>query len=155
MQKIKETALKQIILECDFLYQGMEEKKSEVISALQRQSSLQNEIGSLSTGNNTLKSRKVRLTKRQDEINTITDTLMSKYEETLKEKNTLDEEFICLDRKLSASMVRIQELVSLARSLDEQINQQKQLQSSKTSRYDVLMDYETRSDGVKIGRAHV
>lgn len=151
MQKSKETALKQVILECDLLYQGMEEKKSEVITSLQRQSSLQNELGSLSTGNDTLKSRKVRLTKRQDEINAVTDTLTSRYEETLKTKNTLDEEFAGLDGRLSASKGRIQELVSMARSLDEQINQQKQLQSSKTSRYEVLMDYETRSEGVEAG----
>ena len=39
----------------------------------------------------------------------------------------------------------------MARSLDDQINQQKQLQSSKTSRYEVLMDYETRSEGVEAG----
>ena len=41
--------------------------------------------------------------------------------------------------------------MNTVRSLDEQINQQKQLQSSKTSRYEVLMDYEMRSEGVGAG----
>ncbi len=150
-QKTKETEQKQIVFECDLLYQGIEEKKSEVISILQKESSLQNEIGSLSTENDALKSRKMRLEKRQEEIQTFVETLISKHHETTNEKNALTDEFNSLDQKLSASKGRIQELVSSVRSLDEQINQQKQLQSSKTSRYEVLMDYEMRSEGVGAG----
>jgi len=151
IQKTKETEQKQIVFECDLLYQGIEEKKSEVISILQKGSSLQNEIGSLSTENDALKSRKMRLAKRQEEIQTFVEALISKHQETTKEKNALTEEFNSLDQKLSASKGRIQELVNTVRSLDEQINQQKQLQSSKTSRYEVLMDYEMRSEGVGAG----
>ena len=151
VQKTKETEQKQIVFECDLLYQGIEEKKSEVISILQKESSLQNEIGSLSTENDALKSRKMRLEKRQEEIQAFVETLISKHHETTNEKNALTEEFNSLDQKLSASKGRIQELVSIIRSLDEQINQQKQLQSSKTSRYEVLMDYEMRSEGVGAG----
>ena len=36
VQKIKETEQKQVVFECDMLYQGIEEKKSEVISILQK-----------------------------------------------------------------------------------------------------------------------
>lgn len=151
VQKIKETEQKQIVFECDLLYQGIEEKKSEVISILQKESSLQNEIGSLSTENDALKIRKMRLAKRQEEIQTFVETLISKHHETTNEKNTLTEEFNRLDQKLSTSKGRIQELVNTVRSLDEQINQQKQLQSSKTSRHEVLMDYEMRSEGVGAG----
>ena len=61
VQKIKETEQKQVVFECDMLHQGIEEKKSEVISILQKESSLQNEIGSLSTENDALKSRKYGL----------------------------------------------------------------------------------------------
>ncbi|HHT9144851.1 MAG TPA: chromosome segregation protein SMC [Candidatus Wunengus sp. YC61] len=151
VQKTKETEQKQIVFECDLLYQGIEEKKSEVISILQKESSLQNEIGSLSTENDALKSRKMRLAKRQEEIQTFVEALISKHHETTNEKNALTDEFNSLDQKLSTSKGRIQELVSIIRSLDEQINQQKQLQSSKTSRYEVLMDYEMRSEGVGAG----
>ncbi len=151
LQQSKETMLKQITLECDLLYQGMEEKKSEVIEALQKQSSLQNEIGSLTTENDSLKSRKLRLTKRQEEITSTTNTLEAKYQDTLKEKNALEEEFTGLDRRISTTKGRIQELVGMGRSLDEQINQQKQLQSSKSSRHEVLVDYEMRSEGVEAG----
>ncbi len=151
MQKTKETALKQISFECDQLYQGIDEKKSEVISILQQESSLQNEIGSLTTEKDTLKGRKMRLLKRQEEIASLVDTLMSKYQESIKEKDALNEESCGLDQKLSVSKGRIQELVNMIRSLDEQINQQKQLQSSKTSRYEVLMDFEMRSEGVESG----
>ena len=151
VQKTKETEQKQIVFECDLLYQGIEEKKSEVISILQKESSLQNEIGSLSTENDALKSRKMRLAKRQEEIQAFVEALISKHQETTNEKNVLTEEFNSLDQKLSASKGRIQELVNTVRSLDEQINQQKQLQSSKTSRYEVLMDYEMRSEGVGAG----
>jgi len=151
VQKTKETEQKQIVFECDLLYQGIEEKKSEVISILQKESSLQNEIGSLTTENDALKSRKMRLAKRQEEIQTFVETLISKHHETTNEKNTLTEEFNSLDQKLSASKGRIQELVTTIRTLDEQINQQKQLQSSKTSRHEVLMDYEMRLEGVGAG----
>ena len=151
VQKTKETEQNQIVFECDLLYQGIEEKKSEVISILQKESSLQNEIGSLSTENDALKSRKMRLAKRQEEIQAFVETLISKHHETTKEKNALTEEFNSLDQKLSVSKGRIKELVNTVRSLDEQINQQKQLQSSKTSRYEVLMDYEMRSEGVGAG----
>ncbi|MEB2310083.1 MAG: chromosome segregation protein SMC [Candidatus Brocadiaceae bacterium] len=151
IQKIKETTQKQINLECDLLYQGIDEKKSEVISILQQESSLQNEIGSLTTEKEALKTRKMRLSKRQEEITSSIDTLLSKYQETAKEKDVLVEEFNGLDQKISASKGRIQELVNMIRSLDEQINQQKQLQSSKTSRHEVLMDFEMRAEGVESG----
>ncbi|MEK6558827.1 MAG: hypothetical protein AABZ43_01675, partial [Planctomycetota bacterium] len=151
IQKIKENAHKQISFECDLLYQGIDEKKSEVITILQKESSLQNEIGSLSTGNDVLKSRKIHLSKRQEEVNSFLDNLMSKHQEITNDKGALIEEFNCLDQKLSTSKGRTQELVNTVRTLDEQINQQKQWQSSKTSRYEVLMDYETRAEGVEAG----
>lgn len=151
IQKTKETTHKQISFECDLLYQGIDEKKSEVISILQQESSLQNEIGSLTTEKDTLKGRKMRLSKRQEEITSFVDTLMSKYQETTKEKDALIEESSGLDQKLFTSKGRIQELVIMIRSLDEQINQQKQLQSSKTSRHEVLLDFEMRSEGVESG----
>lgn len=149
--KAKEITQKQVNFECDLLYQGIDERKSEVISVLQQESSLQNEIGSLTTEKDALKNRKMRLFKRQEEIASFMDTLMSKYLETTKEKDALLEESHGLDQKLSTSKGRIQELVSMIRSLDEQINQQKQLQSSKTSRHEVLMDFEMRSEGVESG----
>src|SRR5574340_824217 len=68
VQRHKETLLKEISLECDLLYQGIDEKKAEVIAILQKESSLQNEIGSLTTEKDTLKGRKIRLLKRQEEI---------------------------------------------------------------------------------------
>lgn len=151
LQKTKETFQKQISFECDMLYQGIDEKKSEVITILQQQSSLQNEIGSLTNEKDTLKGRKARLSRRQEEIVSFVDALVSKYEETTKERDALVEESRALDQKLSASKGRIQELVSMIRSLDEQISQQKQLQSSKTSRHEVLMDFEMRSEGVTSG----
>ncbi|MCF6157192.1 MAG: chromosome segregation protein SMC [wastewater metagenome] len=150
-QKIKETALKQISLECDLLYQGMDEKKSEVIALLQKGSGLQNEIGSLTTEKDTLKNRKIRLLKRQEEITSFIDSLMSQYQEGVKEKNALTEECIDLEQKLSFSKDRIHELTIMIQSLDEQIDQQKQLKSSKTSRHEVLMDYEMRAEGVEAG----
>ncbi|OOP56588.1 MAG: hypothetical protein AYP45_08200 [Candidatus Brocadia carolinensis] len=149
--KAKEITQKQVNFECDLLYQGIDERKSEIISVLQQESSLQNEIGSLTTEKDALKNRKMRLFKRQEEIASFMDTLMSKYLETTKEKDALLEESHGLDQKLSTSKGRIQELVSMIRSLDEQINQQKQLQSSKTSRHEVLMDFEMRSEGVESG----
>ncbi len=151
IQKTKETVQKQINLECDLLYQGIDEKKSEVITILQRESSLQNEIGSLTTEKDALKNRKIRLIKRQEEIQSLINTLASGREEIMREKNSLMEEFTSLDKNLSASKGRIQELVRMIRSLDEQISQQKQLKSSKTSRHEVLMDYEMRSEGVEAG----
>lgn len=151
IQKAKEAFQKEISFECDLLYQGIDEKKAEVISVLQQESSLQNEIGSLTTGKNTLKGRKLRLIKRQEEIASFADSLMAKHLETTKEKDALVEESHGLDLKLSTSKGRIQELVSMVRSLDEQINQQKQLQSSKTSRHEVLMDFEARAEGVESG----
>ncbi len=151
IQKVKETFQKQIGFECDLLYQGIDEKKSEVISILQQESSLQNEIGSLTTEKDALKSRKLRLSRRQEEIMSFVNALMSKYQETAKEKDTLLEESHGLDQRLSTSKGRIQELVSMIQSMDEQINQQKQLQSSKTSRHETLMDFEMRSEGVELG----
>ncbi|MDE2216131.1 MAG: chromosome segregation protein SMC [Planctomycetota bacterium] len=151
VQKTKEISQKQINLECDLLYQSIDEKKAEVITILQKESSLQNEIGSLTTEKDTLSNRKLRLSKRQEEISSFIDALMSKQQEIMKEKNMLMEEFNCLDQKLSTSKGRIQELVQTIRSLDEQINQQKQLQSSKTSRHEVLMDYEMKAEGVEAG----
>jgi chromosome segregation protein len=150
-QKVKETTHKQISFECDLLYQGIDEKKSEVISILQKESGLQNEIGSLTAEKDTLQGRKIKLSRRQEEITSFVDTLMLKYKETTKEKDALIEESNGLDQKLSASKGRIQELVSMIRSLDEQINQQKQLYSSKTSRHEVLLDFEMRSEGVESG----
>ena len=150
-QKIKETSQKQIIVECDLLYQSIDEKKGEVIAILQRQSSLQNEIGSLTTEKDALKNRKVRLSKRQEEIDGFINTLTSKHQEVTRERETLLDEFNGLDQKLLSSKGRIQELVSIIRSLDDQINQQKQLQSSKTSRHEVLMDYEMRAEGIEAG----
>lgn len=150
-QKTKETIQKQISLECDLLYQGMDEKKSEVINILQKESSLQNEIGSLTTEKDTLKSRKIRLLKRQEEITASLDSLMSKYQESAKEKNALAEEFTLLEQRISSSKARIQELILMIRSLDEQINQQKQQKSSKVARHEVLMDYEMRAEGVEAG----
>jgi chromosome segregation protein len=150
-QKIKETSQKQISLECDLLYQGIDEKKSEVITILQKESNLQNEIGSLTMEKDTLQNRRIRLLKRQEEITSFLDSLLSKYQETSKEKDTLTEEFTSLEQNLSASREHIQELMMMIRSLDEQINQQKQLKSSKISRHEVLMDYEMRSEGVEAG----
>lgn len=150
-QKIQETAQKQIIVECDMLYQSIDEKKGEVIAILQRQSSLQNEIGGLTTEKDALKNRKVRLSRRQEEIDGFINTLMAKHQEATKERETLLEEYSGLDQKLLSSKGRIQELAVTIRSLDEQINQQKQLQSSKTSRHEVLMDYEMRSEGIEAG----
>lgn len=151
VRESKETTLKQISFECDLLYQGIDEKKTEVISALQKESSLQNEIGSLTTEKDALKNREIRLAKRQEEIIAFVDTLISKHQEIANERTVLTEEFNCLDQKLSASKGRLQELVHKTRVLDEQINQQKQCQSSKTSRHEVLMDYEMRSEGVDAG----
>ncbi len=151
VQETKDTEQEQVVFECDLLYQGIEEKKSEVITILQKESSLQNEIGSLTTENDALKSRKMRIAKRQEEIQTFVESLISKHQETTNEKNALVEEFGSLDQKLSTSKGRIQELVTTIRTLDEHVNQQKQLQSSKTSRYEVLMDYEMRSEGVGAG----
>lgn len=151
IQRTKETVQKQINLECDLLYQGIDEKKSDVITILQRESSLQNEIGSLTTEKDALKNRKMRLIKRQEEIQSLINTLTSGREEIMREKNALMEEFTSLDKNLSASKGRIQELVRMMRSLDEQISQQKQLKSSKISRHEVLMDYEMRSEGVEAG----
>lgn len=150
-QKMKETVQKQINLECDLLYHGIDERKSEVITILQKESSLQNEIGSLTTEKDALKNRKMRLVKRQEEIQSLINTLTSGHEEIVREKDALMEEFTSLDKNLSASKGRIQELVRIIRSLDEQINQQKQLKSSKISRHEVLMDYEMRSEGVEAG----
>ncbi|MGQ3686263.1 MAG: chromosome segregation protein SMC [Candidatus Loosdrechtia sp.] len=150
-QKIKETAQKQMNLECDLLYQGIDEKKSEVITVLQKESNLQNEIGSLTAEKDTLQNRRIRLLKRQEEITSFLDSLLSRYRENTKEKEALMEEFTDIEQNLSASRVRIQELMTMIRSLDEQINQQKQLKSSKISRHEVLMDYEMRSEGVEAG----
>lgn len=150
-QKMKETAQKQIGLECDLLYQSMDEKKSEVITILQKESSLQNEIGSLTTEKDSLKSRRTRLSKRQEEISSFLDTLISKHQESTREKHALMEEFTGLEQRVSSSKERIQELMIMIRSLDEQINQQKQQKSSKVSRHEVLMDYEMRSEGVEAG----
>lgn len=150
-QKVKETTQKQLSFECDLLYQGIDEKKSEVISILQQESSLQNEIGNLATGKDALKNRKLRLSKRQEEIGSFVEALMSRHQESVKEKNAMIEESNDLDQKLSTSKGRIQELVIMIRSLDEQINQQKQLKSSKTSRHEVLMDFEMRAEGVESG----
>lgn len=151
IQKTKETAHKQINLECDLLYQGIDEKKSEVITILQKESSLQNEIGSLTTEKDALKNRKMRLVKRQEEIHSVISALSSGREEIIRQRDVLMEEFTTLEKNLSASKGRIQELVRMIRSLDDQINQQKQLKSSKTSRHEVLMDYEMRSEGVEAG----
>lgn len=151
IQKTKETFQKQIGFECDLLYQGIDEKKSEVISILQQESSLQNEIGGLTTEKDALKGRKMRLSRRQEEIALFMNSLVLKYQEATREKDTLTEEYNTLDQKISASKGRIQELVNMIRSLDEQINQQKQSLSSKTSRYEVLMDFEMRAEGVESG----
>ena len=75
IQKTKETELKQVSLECDLLYQSIDEKKSEVINILQKESSLQNEVGSLNTENDALKSRELRLSKRQEEIDSFVNIL--------------------------------------------------------------------------------
>ncbi|MBM4053870.1 MAG: chromosome segregation protein SMC [Planctomycetes bacterium] len=147
----KEISGKQINLECDMLYQGMEEKKSEVIAILQKESGVQNEIGSLTMEKEALKNRGIRLQKRQDEINSSVNILKSKYETTVNEKNSLVAEYDNLEKNLSTSKGRIQEIVTIIRTLEEQINLKKQLQSSKKSRYEVLMDYETRAEGIESG----
>ena len=155
IQKTKETELKQVSLECDLLYQSIDEKKSEVINILQKESSLQNEVGSLNTENDALKSRELRLSKRQEEIDSFVNMLTTKHAEITNEKKALNEEFGCLNQKLSSTKERTQELVNTIQSLDEQFNQQKQLQVSKTSRYEILMDYEMRAEGIDTGAVSV
>ncbi|MCF6149687.1 MAG: chromosome segregation protein SMC [Candidatus Kuenenia sp.] len=147
----KEISGKQINLECDMLYQGMEEKKSEVIAILQKESGVQNEIGSLTMEKESLRSRGMRLQKRQDEIASSVNMLKTKYETIMDEKNSLVTEYDNLEKNLSTSKGRIQELINIIRSLEEQINLKKQSQSSKKSRHEVLMDYEVRAEGIESG----
>lgn len=147
----KEISSKQINLECDMLYQGMEEKKAEVIAILQKESGVQNEIGSLTMEKEALMSRGMRLQKRQDEIASSLNMLKSRYETVADEKNTITIEYDILESNLSASKGRIQEIINTIRSLEDQINLKKQLQSSKKSRHEVLMDYEVRAEGIESG----
>ena len=150
-QQNKEISSKQINLECDMLYQGMEEKKAEVIATLQKESGVQNEIGSLTMEKEALMSRGMRLQKRQDEIASSLNMLKSRYETVADEKNTITIEYDILESSLSASKGRIQEIINTIRSLEDQINLKKQLQSSKKSRHEVLMDYEVRAEGIESG----
>ncbi|MDR4507072.1 MAG: chromosome segregation protein SMC [Candidatus Brocadiaceae bacterium] len=150
-QQTKETIHEQIRLECDLLHQDSEERKAEVITLLQKESNFQNEIGRLTTEKDSLKSRKMRLQNRQEEITLFMETLMSEHQERMEQKHALSEEFTSIEQKSSTTRTRLQELNTTIQSLNEQINLQKQRRSSKNSRHEVLMDYETREEGVGLG----
>ncbi|MGR3311247.1 MAG: chromosome segregation protein SMC [Candidatus Brocadiales bacterium] len=149
--QLKETGLKQLTLECDLLRQQMEEKKSLTVDLLYRESGLQNEIGNLATKKETLFNRKARLQKRQDEISTEISQLAIEKQRMLNEKQGLNQEIITLTDKLLQSKGRIGQLAKEIESIEGQINIQKQLQSSRESRYEVLKDFEARSEGVEAG----
>jgi len=149
--RTKETSYKQMQLECDMLYQGIEEKKAEVIVILQKESNIQNEIGSLTTGMESLENRKMKLMGRQEEIDNLINRFQTQHQGLMNEKNTLNDEYNCLDRNISEAKGRIQEIITTIRSLEEKVNRQKQQLSSMKSRYEVLMDYEMRAEGVDAG----
>ncbi|MBI2559530.1 MAG: AAA family ATPase, partial [Planctomycetes bacterium] len=151
--QLKETGLKQLTLECDLMRQQIEEKKSLAVDMLYRQSGLQNEMGNLATEKETLFNRKARLQKRQDEISAEVSQLAIERERLLNEKQGLSQEIATHADKLLHSKERIGQLAKEIESFEGQINIQKQLQSSKESRYEVLKDFEARSEGVEAGRA--
>jgi len=78
--RTKETSYKQMQLECDMLYQGIEEKKAEVIVILQKESNIQNEIGSLTTGMESLENRKMKLMGRQEEIDNLINRFQTQHQ---------------------------------------------------------------------------
>lgn len=149
--QLKETGLKQLTLECDLLRQQMEEKKSLTVDVHYRESGFQNEIGNLATEKETLFNRKARLQKRQDEISAEVSQLAIEEQRLLNEKQGLGQEVATLNDKQLQSKGRIGRLAKEIESFEGQINIQKQLQSSKESRYEVLKDFEARSEGVEAG----
>jgi chromosome segregation protein len=149
--QLKESEQKQLTLECDLLHGQMEEKKSLTVDALYRESGLQNEIGNLDTEKETLFNRKARLQKRQDEISAEVSQLDIEKQGLLNEKQGFSQEVATLTDNLLRSKERMGQLAKEIESFEGQINIQKQLQSSKESRYEVLKDFEARSEGVESG----
>ncbi len=149
--QLKETGQKQLTLECDLLHQEMEEKKSLTVDMLYRESGLQNEVGNLATEKETLFNRKAKLQKRQDEISAEVSQLTVEKQRLLNEKQGLSQEIVTLTDNLFRSKEKLGQLAKEIESFEGQINIQKQLQSSKESRYEVLKDFEARSEGVEAG----
>lgn len=148
---IKETELKQYLYECDFLQQQIEENKKQVIDMLHRGSSLQNEVGSLSAERDTIGNRRNKLLRRQDEISSELERIEHERHGLTEQRDKVLGKIENLEACLSGTNEKIKVLNAGIQSVDNDINNQRQLKSRKESRLETLEDLEKRFEGVSSG----
>lgn len=148
---IKETELKQYLYECDFLQQQIEENKKQVIDMLHRGSSLQNEVGSLSAERDTIGNRRNKLLRRQDEISSELERIEHERQGLTEQRDKVLGKIENLEACLSGTNEKIKVLNTGIQSVDNDINNHRQLKSRKESRLETLEDLEKRFEGVSSG----
>jgi len=148
---IKESEFKQYSLECDMLQQKTDEDKKRVIDILHRESSLQNEIGSLSAEKDTIGNRKAKLSKRQENILSELEQIDSERQDLTEQRDNMLSNIENLETCLSKINEQIKTLNVEAQSIVNNINSQQQMKSRKESRLEILEDLERRYEGVSSG----
>lgn len=147
----KESEFKQYSFECDVLQQQIDENKKSVIDILHRESSLQNEIGSLSAEKDTIGSRNSKLSRRQEEITSELERITFQRQDLASQKERVLSNIESLKTCLSKSNEKITTLNGEIQSIDGRINLQLQLKGRKESRLEILEDLEDRYEGVGSG----
>ncbi len=147
----KESELKQYSFECGILQQKVDENKKRVIDILHRESSLQNEIGSLSAERDTIGNRRAKLSKRQEDILSKLEQIDCERQDLTKQRDNMLSNIENLEACLSKINERLEVLNNEIKSIDNNINFQQQLLSRKESRLEILEDLERRYEGVGSG----
>jgi len=148
---IKETELEQYTLECDMLLQKIDEDKKKVIDILHKESSLQNEIGSLSAERDTVGNRRIKLLKRQDEISLELEDIECERQDLTRQRDVALKNIEQLDACSARINGQIKTLNAETQSIVNNINSQLQMKSRKESRLEILEDLERRYEGVSSG----
>lgn len=148
---IKESEFKQFSLECDMLQQKIDEDKKKVIDILHRESSLQNEIGSLSAEKDTICNRKAKLSKRQEDILSELEQIDYERQNLTEQRDNMLSNIENLESCLSKINEKIKTLNAETQSIVNNINSQQQMKSRKESRLEILEDLERRYEGVSSG----
>jgi chromosome segregation protein len=148
---IKESEFKQFSLECDMLQQKIDEDKKRVIDILHRESSLQNEIGSLSAEKDTISNRKAKLSRRQEDILSELEQIDCERQDLTEQRDNMSSNIENLESCLSKINEQIKTLNVETQSIVNNINSQQQIKSRKESRLEILEDLERRYEGVSSG----
>lgn len=147
----KETELKQYLYEYDVLQQQIDENKKQVIDILQRGSSLQNEVGSLSAERDTIGNRRAKLVRRQEEITSELERIECEKQFLTEQRDKVLSRIEGLEASLAGTNEQVKVLNAEIQSIGNIINERQQLRSRKESRLETLEDLEKRFEGVSSG----